>query len=242
MQKNSIFTTILIIIGLAATAQPPSSPFNKTKGAAPATPPPQGQAKSLQTDPVRGGTANGNNNTANNNTANNNTGNNNTSPKKDAISIYEKEFQERIKKTEINGVYIPKDLEDALNQLDKLISEESKAKFKTHSEDESVHKLYFSLGRWIWTNWSLLDGSRLSEFFREYGIHHPEDIATIIIRSYHRRLNGKELNLKQQMEDLKAKYAKEDAARKEKSIQKLEKEDGKNYLTKEEMEAKKKGH
>jgi hypothetical protein len=55
-------------------------------------------------------------------------------------------------------------------------------------------------------------------------------------------LNGKELNLKQQMEDLKAKYAKEDAARKEKSIQKLEKEDGKNYLTKEEMEAKKKGH
>ncbi len=224
MQKNSIFIIILSLIGLVANAQPPSSPFNKTKGATPAAPPSQGQAKTLQTEPAKPSS-----------TATTNT-------KKSTENPYEKEFKERIKKSEINGVYIPKDLEDALDQLDKLVSDESKAKFKTHTEDESVHKLYFSLGRWIWTNWSLLDGSRLSEFFREYGIHHPEDIAIIIIRSYHRRLNGKELNLKQQMDDLKAKYAKEDAARKEKSLQKLEKEEGKNYLTKEEMEAKKKGH
>ncbi len=226
MQKIILVAIVFManVIANTANAQPSSSPFNKTKGAVPSAPPPQGAPKPSQTAPAA------------------TTNTNQTAPKKPMMSVYEKEFQERIKKSEINGVYIPKDLFDALDQLDKLVSEESKAKFKIHTEEESVHKLYFSLGRWIWTNWSLLDGSRLSEFFREYGIHHPEDIAIIIIRSYHRRLNGKDLGFKQQMDDLKAKYAKEDADRKTKSMEKLEKEDGKNYLTKEEMEAKKKGN
>ncbi len=225
MQKIILIAIIFLanFIANIANAQPPSSPFNKTKGTAPSAPPPQGGQKPAQTTPPA------------------NASNGEPAAKKPVISVYEKEFQERIKKSEINGVYIPKDLIDALNQLDKLVSEESKAKFKTHSEEESVHKLYFSLGRWIWTNWSLLDGSRLSEFFREQGIHHPEDIAIIIIRSYHRRLNGKDIGFKQQMEDLKAKYAKEDADKQAKSMEKIEKQDGKNYLTKEEMEAKKKG-
>lgn len=223
MQKKMLIA--LFFATLNAVAQPPSSPFNTTKGTAPTAPPPQGgspktaasTSASTQQNPSK-------------------------TASKPTVSIYEKEFQERIKKAEINGVYIPKDLVDALDQLDKLIGDESKAKFKTHTEEEAVHKLYFSLGRWIWTNWSLLDGSRLSEFFREYGIHHPEDIAVVIIRSYHRRLNGKELNLKQQMADLKLQYGKEDAARKAKAFQQVEKQDGKDYLTKEEMETKKKAH
>ena len=222
MQKTMLIA--LLFATFNAVAQPPSSPFNTTKGTAPTAPPPQGSSqKTAASTPIA-------------------TQPTPKSTSKPTISIYEKEFQERIKKTEINGVYIPKDLVDALDQLDKLIGDESKAKFKTHTEDEAVHKLYFSLGRWIWTNWSLLDGSRLSEFFREYGIHHPEDIAVVIIRSYHRRLNGKELNLKQQMAELKLQYSKEDAARKAKSFQQAEKQDGKDYLTKEEMEAKKKAH
>jgi hypothetical protein len=140
---------------------------------------------------------------------------------------YEKEYKQRIKKTELDGVYIPKDLADALAQLDKLISAESQEKFKTVGEEKAVHHLYFSLGRWIWVNWSLTNGSRLSEYFRQCGVRHPEDMSMLIIRSYHRHLNGKDLDFKEQMQTLRATYAKEDEERQERARLKLEKETGK---------------
>ena len=153
-------------------------------------------------------------------------------PPKNQKDLYQKEYEERIRKTDLNGVYIPKDLFDAMEQLDKLIDEPSKAKFKQVSEEEAVRKLYFSLGRWIWVNWSLLDGSRLSEYFREYGLHHGEDIATLIIRSYHRKINGKDIAFREQIDALKAKYEAEKERLHQRSKATLEKQTGKKVTIK----------
>ena len=108
----------------------------------------------------------------------------------------EKQYQQRIKKDIINGVYIPADLAECFMELNKKISKESKAKFKIMPEAEAATKLHFSLGRWIWHNWSFYEGSRLSVYLNKVGVHHPEDMAQLIIITYHRYLNKKPLEVK----------------------------------------------
>lgn len=122
---------------------------------------------------------------------------------------FERNYQNRIKQEVLFGVYIPKDLDDAFTELNKKIDAGSKAKFKTVSEEEAIHKLYFSLGRWIIENWGFYGGSRFSNYLRELGITYPEDMAEFVIVSYHRSLNRKELKIKEQVEAFKAKREKE---------------------------------
>lgn len=122
---------------------------------------------------------------------------------------FEKMYQERIKKEYLNGQYIPRDLTDAFLELNKLIDAESKASFKSVPEEEAVHKLYFSFGRWITENWGFYGGSRLSHFVKELGITFPEDMAEFIIVSYHRNLNRKELKVKEQATYFQEKRRKE---------------------------------
>ena len=117
---------------------------------------------------------------------------------------FEKQFQERIKKEIINGVYIPQDLAECFQELNKKISEESKRKFKAMPEADAATKLHFSLGRWIWYNWSLYEGSRLSVYLNKVGVHHPEDMARLVIISYHRYLNKKPLEVKALAEEIDA--------------------------------------
>ena len=112
----------------------------------------------------------------------------------------EQEYQKRIKKEYLNRVYIPKDLADCFIQLNQLIDDESKQKFKRAPEDVVARKLHFSLGRWMIHNWSFYQGSRLSAYLKGLGIHYPDDMARFIIISYHRNLNRQELNVKEQIE------------------------------------------
>ena len=115
---------------------------------------------------------------------------------------YEKEYQKRLQKEYLFGVYIPKDLTDAFIQLNKLIDDESKAKFKSLDEADAVKRLHFSFGRWMTYNWSFYEGSRFSAYLKKLGIHHPEDMATFVMISYHRNLNRKSLDVKQQINQI----------------------------------------
>ena len=110
---------------------------------------------------------------------------------------FEKQYQKRIKKSELNNIYIPYDLGDCFVQLNKLISREAKAQFKAAPEDVVVKKLYFSLGRWIWHNWGFYGGSRLSVYLNKVGLNHPEDMAIFVIITYHRYLNKQPIKAKE---------------------------------------------
>ena len=122
---------------------------------------------------------------------------------------YEQAYQQRIKQEYLYEVYIPADLTDAFIQLNRLIDEPSKQKFKTLDEEEAANKLFFSLGRWIAHNWGFYGGSRLSHFLRNLGITHPEDMAQFIIITYHRNLNRKPLEVKALVERFQADRLKE---------------------------------
>jgi hypothetical protein len=127
----------------------------------------------------------------------------------DNMKQYQENYKWRIEQTTLAGQYIPKDLPDAIGELNKLTDEASRNKFKTLSENDAEHKLFFSLGRWVATNWSFYQGSRLSHYLKEAGITFPEDQAVALIIAWHRTLNKKEINFKEIRDRLVEKRKKE---------------------------------
>lgn len=108
-------------------------------------------------------------------------------------------YQIRITKSELDGMYIPRDLYDAFAQLDKLMDEDARKTFMAYSDAEVDRRTHGSLGTWLEHKWSLSEGSRLSEYFRKMKVPHYDYMIGIIITSYHRHLHGKDLKIKEQV-------------------------------------------
>jgi hypothetical protein len=113
------------------------------------------------------------------------------------------ELQKKLVADSINGVYIPKDLNDCFLQLNRIINKVDKEEFKNMAEQEAVGMTHFSIGLWMRNNWQLWSGSRLSKYFNEIGISHPDDMSRIILDSYHRYLRKELINLDEQVQDYK---------------------------------------
>ena len=100
----------------------------------------------------------------------------------------------------INGVYIPKNLEDCFKQIDCFWADSIKLKAKEMAEKEFTIQAHFGFGMWMRNNWQLWSGSRLSKYFNEIGISHPDDMSGIILDSYHRYLRKELINLDEQVQ------------------------------------------
>ena len=122
---------------------------------------------------------------------------------------FEKQYQERITKDKLNGVYIPKNLDEAMTELDKRISVESQSKIKTIPEDSVCLVMHNRLGQWIILNWGFYGGSRMSHYLRSASITFPDDMADFLILAYHRRLNAKPIGIKELATIFKEKRKKE---------------------------------
>ena len=99
----------------------------------------------------------------------------------------------------IDGVYIPKNLEDCFEQINSFWNDSIKTQVKIWEESEFTGKVHMGFGMWIRNNWRLWGGSRLSKYFNDLGVYHPDDMSEIILDSYHRHLNNKEINLEEQI-------------------------------------------
>jgi hypothetical protein len=124
-------------------------------------------------------------------------------------------YDVRIKKTEIDGVYIPVDMDDAFAELKRLSSPADLEKLRQASEDVVRHKLHFGLGRWMIVNWGLYEGSRLSHSLKEAGLETPDDMARVLLVCFHRHLNGQPLRFEEEIVFYKSLRDKERAEREE---------------------------
>lgn len=121
----------------------------------------------------------------------------------------------------INGIYIPKDIEDCFVQINSFWNDSTKIKVKNWEEKEFVGKAHLSFGMWMRNNWSLWGGSRLSKYFNDLGVYHPEEMSGIILRSYHRHLNNIEIKLEEQIkfyQDYSENSKKQELSRKQKEF------------------------
>lgn len=98
--------------------------------------------------------------------------------------------------------FVPRDIEDCVAVLDRLLSEENRRILKTQGADIA----HFSLGMWIRNNWRLWAGSRLSRYFEQSGLRHPEGQSSLILDTYVRYLRGEPSQFE---EDLRKEAAQE---------------------------------
>lgn len=103
-------------------------------------------------------------------------------------------YQANIKKSKLYGVYIPRDINDALTQLTKLTDADGREKLKATDEETMARKLHFGLGRWMEYNWNFVEGSRMSHHLREKGLSHHDDMVRFMLITFHRHITGKSLD------------------------------------------------
>jgi hypothetical protein len=99
----------------------------------------------------------------------------------------------------LNKSYIPKNLEEALTQIDFNLSDSLKVEIGKKTENDFISESHFGLKIGMRNNWKLWKGSDLSKYFNDIGIHHPDDMSGIILTSYYRKLNNLELKLQEQV-------------------------------------------
>ena len=125
---------------------------------------------------------------------------------------FEANYAKRIRLEQINGVYIPVDLEDAFSELNRLSDPSGIAKFKMAPE-ASIANSHFGLQQWVQFNWGLDEGSRLSHHLKSKGISVPDDMSRVIILMYHRYLNQQPLKLEQEVVSIAKRMEEEKAKR-----------------------------
>ncbi len=131
---------------------------------------------------------------------------------------FEQDYATRIKKEYLYRTYIPKDVNDALDQLDKKLDASAKQQFIGFTEDQV--KIKGGLKMWIINNWGFSYGSRLSHLLKGMGITHPDDMAEFLMVTFHRSLLKEDLKIQEQIEFYKTKRNKiqEERAKKAKLV------------------------
>ncbi|TFF39125.1 DUF6794 domain-containing protein [Mucilaginibacter psychrotolerans] len=100
---------------------------------------------------------------------------------------------------------VPANLNEVFAYLDNDWNAVHRLQFKTMPESEAVSSEHFSMGLWIRNNW--IRGNRnppLIKYFKSIGLYNPDDISSVILLSYHRKLNNKPLNIKAQVDEYTA--------------------------------------
>lgn len=94
---------------------------------------------------------------------------------------------------------IPNNLFEAISTL----IEDNKGQLETiasMNEDEFIDEAHHGLGRNLRNNWGLwLNENNLSKEFENQGIHHADDRSTIILRTFHRKINNVEFDIEGQI-------------------------------------------
>lgn len=103
-------------------------------------------------------------------------------------------YNANIKKSKLYGVYIPRDIDDAMAKLMELTTEEARKPMLKVGEDTIARKLHFGLGRWMEYNWNFDEGSRFSHVLREKGLTYTEDMTRFMLITFHRHIVGKPLD------------------------------------------------
>lgn len=111
--------------------------------------------------------------------------------KLEQLAEQREELKKRLVAEKIDGVYIPKNLEEAFPELDRLLSEIDKKEMRALPGRKEMIKYHLTLGMWMRNNWRLWGGSRLQKYFIDKGVTHPEAMSSVVLYYYHDWLSGK---------------------------------------------------
>jgi hypothetical protein len=98
-------------------------------------------------------------------------------------------YKKRIVADSINGLYIPKNLEECFIELGKTLKTKDVESIKNLEDRSKTISYHDNLGRWLRNNWGLWGGSRLQQYLLAKGIKHPDSMSATILEFYYDWLN-----------------------------------------------------
>lgn len=93
---------------------------------------------------------------------------------------------------------VPATLDEALAMLEQNTDAASLAELRKSTSEREMYALHLGTGMGIRNGWGLWGGSPLAKFFHGLGVHHPDDMSGIILRSFWRKLHGQPIDLEGQ--------------------------------------------
>ncbi len=72
--------------------------------------------------------------------------------------------------------------------------------FAKMDEEKAMGTAHHGIGRVLRNELELWGKNKLTEYFKRKGISHPDDMSGILLTSFHRRLNNKDICLEGQIE------------------------------------------
>jgi hypothetical protein len=91
---------------------------------------------------------------------------------------------------ETNFNQLPRNLDETIPLLEKLLADSTKSRLKHETEDKATVHLHLIAGMWISNNWGLWTESALKESFVNQGVVHPYYMTDIIFTTFYRHLNS----------------------------------------------------
>ena len=92
----------------------------------------------------------------------------------------------------------PNTMEEAIHALEKQLSPAQREAFKAKSEAVALTDAHFGLGMQIRNEWFRTGGSDLPRILSEAGAKSMDDMSTLVLSAYWRRLNGRPFDLQQE--------------------------------------------
>ena len=107
---------------------------------------------------------------------------------------------------------IPKNFKESLMFLDSMINPKMREWIKCLPDGEFGSYVHHGFGRYLRNNWGLWGGLELAQSMnKEMGIWHPDDMSSIILLSYQRKLKGEEIKIQEQIKFYQDYWAKVDS-------------------------------
>jgi len=64
---------------------------------------------------------------------------------------------------------------------------------------EALADAHFGMGMWMRNHWQMWGGGPLAKHFNSLGIHHPDDMSSIVLESYWLRMHDCPIRLDEQV-------------------------------------------
>jgi len=95
---------------------------------------------------------------------------------------------------------IPQNIEEALIAVKEFFYPEELQEIDESPDIDNMIKYHHTVGRAMRNYWGLWKkGTKLKEVFKKLGIHHPDDISSIILNSFWKERHGQPIELEAQV-------------------------------------------
>ena len=102
--------------------------------------------------------------------------------------------------------YKPKSVKDALNYMEFSLSEKEKMEFKNKTESDATIGAHFGYGMFIRNSWLRHGNPKLLNYFYKKKVFPMDDMSSIILKLFHRKLNNKNYDIKPLLEPYKTRW------------------------------------